>query len=75
MNVDMDGVPCFFSKINTVLDEKGKPVPGKIQEGVKWHIDYSYKEYVGFINYFHEIVKEMPDITLEQEKFKMKATL
>ena len=46
----------FFSSVKTVKDSKGKIVPALISSsGVKWILDCSYDEFIGFIKYLERI--------------------
>ncbi len=71
MNVDFDKAGYFFSQIRSEMDEDGENAPRIVSEKGTSHIDYSYKEYRGFIEYFREIARQMPDAVKDEQEFSV----
>ena len=72
LNVDFDKAGYFFSQIISELDEDGEQVPRLItKDSASYGIDYSYKEYRGFIEYFRDIARQMPDEVKDEQEFSV----
>ena len=71
INVDFDKAGYFFSQIKSEVSEDGEDVPAITEENAKSRIDYSYKEYRAFIEYFRGIARQMPDAVKDEQEFSV----
>jgi len=70
-NVSFDDAGYYYSELTSEFNEDGVPVPViKTMTGGSGHeLDYSYPEYVGFIDHFKAITNSMPDEIRDEQEF------
>ncbi|OPY32590.1 MAG: hypothetical protein A4E32_01172 [Methanomassiliicoccales archaeon PtaU1.Bin124] len=69
-NVSFDKSAFFFSEIHTEQNENGEIIPRLVTIKGKPELDYSDKEYRGFIDRFREIADKMPDEVKDEQEFE-----
>lgn len=69
-NVSFDQTAYFFSEIHTEQNENGEIIPRLVTVKGRHQLDYSDKEYRGFIDRFREIASKMPDEVMEEQEFE-----